>query len=70
MGKGWETWTVCTSDQVGSECVSLGLPDIQGCRVHLCRPTLTRVGLALRGYVGRNWKKVKKGKCEGGGSVA
>jgi hypothetical protein len=67
MRREWETWTAYVSDQEGGKCVILKLLDIQGCRDHLCRSTLTWVGLALHGYVGQNWKEVRKGRYEGGG---
>ena len=70
MGKGWGTWTAYVSVQEGSECIALELPDTQGCCDHLCRPTLTRVGFVLHGYVGQNWNEVRKGRYEGGGLVA
>jgi hypothetical protein len=70
MGRGWETWTTYVSDQEGGECIALKLLDIRGYHDHLHQPTLTWVVLVLRGYVGQNWREVRKGRCEGGGLVA
>jgi hypothetical protein len=48
----------------------LELPDIRDCRGCLHRPILTWVALVLRGFVGQNWKGVKRGEFEEGGPVA